>query len=65
MLEGMMVYIWSALIVPHPVKFTAFIDESVEKNKSFSRKHGAYKILLELARKRLNKNIFFFVNCPF
>ena len=31
MSEGKIVHIWNVLIVPHPMKFTAFIDELVEK----------------------------------
>ena len=42
------------------MKYTAFIDESVE-TKSTPNKHGGFKILLELARKRLfeQKYIYF------
>ena len=61
MLEGMMVHIWVALDVPRPMKFTAFIDELVQKNEPTSSKHGSFKIFLELAIKRLfeQKYIFF------
>ena len=43
MTEGMLVHIWISLIFPHTMKFTAFIDELVEK-KIWS-KHGRFKIL--------------------
>ena len=36
-----------------PKKFTAFIVESVEKNKSISSTHGGFKILPGIPRKRL------------
>ena len=35
----------SCAYVPQPRKFTAFIDESVEKNKSISSKLRGFKIL--------------------
>ena len=35
----------SCAYVPHSIKFTEFIDESVEKIKSISSKHGRFKIL--------------------
>ena len=49
------------LNVPRPMKFTAFVDKLVEKNTSISSKHKDFKILLELARKRLfeQKYIYF------
>ena len=40
--------------------FTAFTDESAEKNKSISSKHEGFKFLLELARKRLFEQEFLF-----
>ena len=46
--------------VPHPVKFTAFISKSVEKNKSISSKHGGFKVLPQ-EKDCLNKNIFFVI----
>lgn len=53
----------SCAYVPQPRKFTAFIDESVEKNKSISSKHGDFKILPYIARKRLFEQII--RNYPF
>ena len=49
------------------MKFTALIDKSVEKNKSTSSKHGGFKILLDLIRKRLleEKIHILFVNTYF
>ena len=35
----------SCSCVPHPMEFTAFIDESVEKNKTIPGTHGGFKIL--------------------
>ena len=47
------------------MKFTAFIDESVEKGNQFPANMEAFKILLELSRKRLlEKNIYFLVIYP-
>ena len=37
---------WICPYVLRPMKFTTFIDESVEKNKSVSYRHGGYKFLL-------------------
>ena len=48
--------------VPHPVKFTAFISKSVEKNKSISSKHGGFKVLPQ-EKDCLNKNNFFCNSC--
>ena len=47
----MLVYICIALDFPGPMKFTALIDDLEEQNKSISRKHKDFKILLELAIK--------------
>ena len=35
----------SCSCVPHPMEFTAFIDESVEKNKTIFGTNGGFKIL--------------------
>ena len=44
-------------------RYNAFIDESVEKSKSISSKHGDFKILPYIARKRLFEQII--RNYPF
>ena len=44
-------------------RYNAFIDESVEKNKSISSKHEDFKILPYIARKRLFEQII--RNYPF
>ena len=48
---------------PRPLKFTTFVDESVEKNKSISSIDWGFKILPKIVRKRLveQKYIFFVV----
>ena len=44
--------------VPCAIKFTAFTDESLEKNKSVSSKHGGFNIWSWIARERLFKQIY-------
>ena len=41
------------MISPHPKKFTAFIDEWVEKNKSIWSKHGGFKNLSGTCKKKI------------
>ena len=52
--------------VPRPMKFAAFIDESVEKKKSIPGNTGVLKSYLKLQEKDyLNSNIYIFVNIRF
>ena len=44
-------FIWHN--TPRLIKFTIFIKKSVEKNESISSKHGGFKKVFELVRKRL------------
>ena len=60
MFEGMMVPNWVALNVPYPMKFTAFIGESVEKINQFPANMEVFKIIFELERKRLLEKIYIF-----
>ena len=62
MWEGMIVHNCVLLNVPRPMKFTAFVDKLVEKNTSISSKHKDFKILLELARKRLFEQNTYILN---
>ena len=48
------------------MKLTAFIDESAEKDKSFSSTHGDLKSYLKLQEEKyLNKTKYIFCNYPF
>ena len=47
--------------VPRLMKFTKFMDESVEKNKSISRTQVGYKILPKMGRKRLFEQKYIFL----
>lgn len=47
--------------VTGPVKLTIFIKESVEKNKSISSKHGGFRIVFKLVRKRLFERNYIFL----
>ena len=62
MLEGRMLHIWFALNVPRSTKFTAFVDESVEKNRSASINHGGFKTLLDIASKKFFEQIYMYMS---
>ena len=48
-----MIYIWFAHNIPSPIRFTIFIDKSVDKNESISSKDGGFKKVFKLGRKKL------------
>ena len=56
----------SCFYVLCPMKLTAFIDESPEKDISFSSTHGDLKSYLKLQEEKyLNKTKYIFCNYPF